>query len=112
MLETEAYDLIYDKGTNQVTGVLARSTADGTEYVINAKAVVLATGGFAGSAEMEEKYLSNEYYPLKGAWKQFGMHQNDGKMIQAAIDDGARHLQHQRAPHGPCGRRGQLPVRL
>ena len=38
MLETEAYDLIYDEDTNQVTGVLARSTADGTEYVINAKA--------------------------------------------------------------------------
>ena len=73
MLETEAYDLIYDEATNQVTGVLARSTADGTEYVINAKAVVLATGGYAGSAEMEETYLSNEYYPLKGAWKQFGM---------------------------------------
>ena len=89
MLETEAYDLIYDEDTNQVTGVLARSTADGTEYVINAKAVILATGGFAGSAEMEEKYLTNDYYPLKGAWKQFGMHQNDGKMIQAAIDDGA-----------------------
>lgn len=89
MLETEAYDLIYDEATNQVTGVLARSTADGTEYVINAKAVVLATGGYAGSAEMEETYLSNEYYPLKGAWKQFGMQQNDGKMIQAAIDDGA-----------------------
>ncbi len=89
MLETEAYDLIYDEATNQVTGVLARSTADGTEYVINAKAMVLATGGYAGSAEMEETYLSNEYYPLKGAWKQFGMQQNDGKMIQAAIDDGA-----------------------
>ena len=89
MLETEAYDLIYDEATNQVTGVLARSTADGTEYVINAKAAVLATGGYAGSAEMEETYLSNEYYPLKGAWKQFGMQQNDGKMIQAAIDDGA-----------------------
>lgn len=89
MLETEVYDLIYDEATNQVTGVLARSTADGTEYVINAKAVVLATGGYAGSAEMEETYLSNEYYPLKGAWKQFGMQQNDGKMIQAAIDDGA-----------------------
>ena len=70
MLETEAYDLIYDEAANQVTGVRA-------------------TGGFAGSAEMEETYLSNEYYPLKGAWKQFGMHQNDGKMIRAAIDDGA-----------------------
>ena len=89
MLETEAYDLIYDEATNQVTGVLARSTADGTEYGIHAKAGDLATGGYAGSAEMEETYLSNEYYPLKGAWKQFGMQQNDGKMIQAAIDDGA-----------------------
>ncbi len=89
MLEVEAYDLIYDAEANRVTGVLARSTADGTEYVINADAVILATGGFAGSPEMEETYLTNDYYPLKGAWKQFGMHQNDGKMIQAAIDDGA-----------------------
>ena len=89
MLETEAYDLIYDEAEGRVTGVLARSTADGTEYVIEAEAVILATGGFAGNPEMEEEYLSNEYYPLKGAWKQFGMHQNDGKMIQAAIDDGA-----------------------
>lgn len=89
MLETEGYDLIIDEATNKVTGVHARSTADGTEYVINAKAVILATGGYAGSAEMENKYLSNTYYPLKGSWRQFGIHQNDGKMIQAAIDDGA-----------------------
>ncbi len=87
LLETEAYDLILTDG--KVTGVLARNIVDGTEYVINAKAVILATGGFAGSAEMEETYLSNAYYPLKGSWRQFGMKQNTGTMIQAAIDDGA-----------------------
>ena len=87
LLEVEGYDLIQEDG--KVTGVLAHSTADGTEYVIHADAVILATGGFAGSAEMEEKYLENTYYPIKGAWKMFGMQQNDGKMIQAALDDGA-----------------------
>ncbi len=87
MLETEAYDLIVTDG--KVTGVLARNIVDGTEYIINAKAVILATGGFAGSGKMEETYLSNTYYPLKGSWKQFGMKQNTGTMLQAAIDDGA-----------------------
>ena len=62
---------------------------DGKEYVIRAKAVVLATGGFAGSGEMEEKYLENTYYPLKGEWKLFGQHQDDGKMLEAAIQNGA-----------------------
>ena len=89
MLETECYDLLWDEGHTKVTGALARNLADGTQYVIHADAVILATGGYAGSAEMEEKYLSDAYYPLKGAWKMFGMQQNDGKMIQAAIDGGA-----------------------
>ncbi len=87
MLETEAYDLIVADG--KVVGAKARSTVDGKEYVIHAKAVVLATGGFAGSGEMEEKYLENTYFPLKGEWKLFGQHQNDGKMLEAAIQNGA-----------------------
>ncbi len=88
MLETEAYDLITDAKGN-VTGAKARNLVDGTEYTINAKAVVLATGGFAGNGEMTTKYLSNEYYELKGEWSVFGLRTNDGKMIQAAIDEGA-----------------------
>lgn len=88
MLETEAYELLYDEASNEIKGVKARKY-DGTEYTINAKAVILATGGFAGNGEMEEKYLSNEYDPLKGAWNLIGMTQNDGKMIQSAIDLGA-----------------------
>lgn len=88
MLETEAYELIYDDQANTVKGVKARKN-DGTEYEIYADAVVLATGGFAGNADMQEKYLSNEYYPLKGAWKHYGMNQNDGKMIENSISIGA-----------------------
>lgn len=87
MLETEAYDLIVEDG--KVVGAKARSMVDGKEYVIKARAVVLATGGFAGSGEMEEKYLENTYFPLKGEWKLFGQHQDDGKMLEAAIQNGA-----------------------
>lgn len=88
MLEVEATDLITDKATGAVKGVIAKGD-DGTSYEIYADAVVLATGGFAGNGEMEKQYLSNEFYPLSGEWKHFGMHQNDGKMIAAAIENGA-----------------------
>ncbi len=88
MLEVEATDLIYDAATGSVKGVIAKGD-DGTSYKIYADAVVLATGGFAGNGEMEKKYLSNEFYPLSGEWNHFGMHQNDGKMIEAAIEVGA-----------------------
>ena len=87
MLETEGTELIMDG--DKVVGAKAVSTADDTEYTINAKEVILATGGFAGNAEMTTKYLSNEYYPLSGEWKLFGQHQNDGKMIESAIQNGA-----------------------
>lgn len=87
MLETEAYDLIAEDG--RITGAKAHSMVDGKEYVINAKAVALATGGYAGSGEMEEKYLENTYFPLKGEWKLFCQHQNDGKLLEAAIQNGA-----------------------
>lgn len=87
MLETEAYDLITENG--KIVGAKAKNLVDGTEYTIHADAVVIATGGFLGSGEMTEKYLSDEYYPLKGTWKIYGTYGNDGKMLQAAIDDGA-----------------------
>ena len=87
MLETEAYELLVEDG--RAVGVKARNLADGTEYTIHADAVVIATGGFLGNPEMTEKYLSDAYFPLKGAWKCYGSARNDGKMIQAAIDNGA-----------------------
>ena len=87
MLETEAYDLIVEDG--KVTGVKARNLADGTEYTIKADAVVLATGGFLGNGEMTTKYLSDEYYPLKGEWKIYGTYGNKGLMLESAIENGA-----------------------
>jgi fumarate reductase flavoprotein subunit len=89
LLETEAYALIYDASGNTVKGVKARNVYDGTEYEIYADSIILATGGFAGNTAMEERYFHNRYFPLKGPWMQLGMHQNDGKMIQNAIDNGA-----------------------
>lgn len=87
MLETEAYDLIVEDG--KVIGALAKNLVDGTEYTIYADAVIMATGGFAGNGEMTTKYLSDEYYPLKGVWRVYGSQRNNGKMIQSAIDHGA-----------------------
>ncbi|MDO4549243.1 MAG: FAD-dependent oxidoreductase, partial [Clostridia bacterium] len=88
MLETEAYALIMDDD-GAVIGVKAEDLVDGTQYTIYADYVVLATGGFAGNGDMEEEYLSNEYFELKGEWNCFGMTTNDGKMIAAAIENGA-----------------------
>lgn len=88
MLETEASELIYDK-SGAVVGAKAKNLIDGTEYTINAKAVVLATGGFLGSGDMTQKYLSDQYYPLKGTWKVYGSQGNDGKMLENAIENGA-----------------------
>lgn len=91
MLETEAYELLYDEANNKVVGAKARGQ-DGTEYTIHAKAVILATGGFAGNGEMEKEFFSqNPYYEHLGIapWTMIGMTHNDGKMIKAALDIGA-----------------------
>lgn len=88
MLETEAYELITDD-SGVVVGAKAKNRLTGTEYTIKADAVVIATGGFLGSREMTNEYLSDEYFPLKGTWKIYGSYGNDGKMIQSAIDLGA-----------------------
>lgn len=87
MLETEAYELIIEDG--KIAGAKAKNVYTGAEYTIKADAVVLATGGFLGSGEMTTKYLSDEYYPLKGGWKMYGSYGNDGKMIENAIQNGA-----------------------
>ncbi|MDD3409745.1 MAG: FAD-binding protein [Eubacteriales bacterium] len=91
MLETNAYSLLYDEASNNVTGVLATGH-DGTEYTINAKKVILATGGYGGSAEKNVEYLSeNPYYEHLGDsdWQMIGMLQNKGDMLDAAMKIGA-----------------------
>ena len=79
LLETEATELIVVDG--KVAGVKAVKW-DGTQVVVNAKNVILATGGFAGSEELMEKYLGE-------AWKLYGMAQNEGTGIELATSVGA-----------------------
>ena len=87
LLETEATELLMDY-TGSVCGVKARRY-DGHTYIIHAKAVVIATGGFAGNGDMTTELLQEDFFPLKGKWRLVGMYQNDGKMLQSALDNGA-----------------------
>lgn len=87
LLETEAQELLVDEA-GRVCGAKARR-CEGLTYIIRAKAVILASGGFAGSAELTAELLKDDYFPLKGKWRLIGMHQNDGKMIRSALDIGA-----------------------
>ena len=85
MLETKATGYLYDEAENRVVGVTAVG-ADGTEYIIHAKEVIIGTGGFAANREMMEKYVTEP--TGKGSfWPIFGYTINDGVMIEAAIDD-------------------------
>jgi fumarate reductase flavoprotein subunit len=58
MMETGAVDLITD-GQNNVIGVVAKNK-DG-EIRIKARAVILATGGFADNLEMVKQYAGNSF---------------------------------------------------
>lgn len=79
LLETEATELILTDG--KIAGVKAVKW-DGTEVIVNAKSVILATGGFGGNAEMQEEYLGE-------SWKLYGMAQNDGAGVAMALSAGA-----------------------
>lgn len=84
MLETEGYEFIMDGDT--VKGVKARNNVTGKEYVINAKAVIMATGGFGANDEMMTKLIDPRW---AGPRKRLGTDMDDGKMFQAALNAGA-----------------------
>lgn len=84
MLETEGYELIMDGDT--VKGVKARSLVTGKEYIINAKAVIMSTGGFGGNDDMMTELIDSRW---AGPRKQLGTGMDDGKMVKAALDAGA-----------------------
>ncbi len=84
MLETEAYDLLMDG--DRVTGVLARNLVTGQEYVINAKAVIMNTGGFGSNPEMIDELLDPRW---RGERRGIGTGQDTGLMVKAALEHGA-----------------------
>lgn len=55
LFSTKANKVVKEDGT--VTGIVAVNEEAGIEYTIQAKAVILATGGFAANSEMANKYL-------------------------------------------------------
>lgn len=65
MLNTRAYKLTDTDG--RVDGVLARDVLTGKEYVINAKAVLLATGGYCNAPELLGEEFKNPAYVLSGS---------------------------------------------
>lgn len=59
MFSTPATELIKD-GNGKITGVMAKKE-DGTTLKVNAKAIIVATGGFGGNEEMLKEILGNDY---------------------------------------------------
>ena len=84
LLETEAYEYIMEG--DKIAGVKARNNVTGKEYIIHAKAVIQGTGGFSANDEMMSKLINPKF---AGPRKRVGMNQDDGKMMQAALNIGA-----------------------
>lgn len=59
MFSTPVTELLTDQN-GKITGVMAKKE-DGSKLKVNAKAVVIATGGFGGNKEMMEKYFGKKY---------------------------------------------------
>lgn len=84
MFETEGYELIMDGDT--CTGVKARSRVTGMEYVVNARAVVMNTGGYGLNDELMSTLLVPQY---AGSYNLITTGQDTGLMFQAALNAGA-----------------------
>ena len=80
LMETTATSLITD-ADGKVTGVAAEKY-DGTKITVNAKAVIMATGGFGGNEEMMQEKLGATYNLL-------GVRQNDGSGLNMMLEAGA-----------------------
>lgn len=89
LLETTAEELIVEDG--KVTGVRAHKQ-DGTEVIVHAKAVLLATGGYGGNKEMLRQYLHSDNFYL------YGLSTNTGDGLRMALEAGAG-LNMQMSPH-------------
>lgn len=89
LLETTAEKLIVEDG--RVVGVRAHKQ-DGTEVIVHAKAVLLATGGYGGNKEMLRQYLHSDNFYL------YGLSTNTGDGLRMAVDAGAG-LNLQMSPH-------------
>lgn len=81
LMDTRAeHLLVNDEGA--VCGVTA-TRQDGTKVTINARAVVVGTGGYAGNPQMLERYVGSSQFYVKG------MTTSSGDGIQMALEAGS-----------------------
>ena len=86
LLETTVDELVFD-GT-RVVGVKATDNVTHKKLTVNAKAVIMCTGGFGGNQDLMVEYLQNPEYPMAQRWNLWGMRQNKGQVVKSAIDQG------------------------
>lgn len=86
LLETTVDELVFDG--QRVVGVRATDNVSHKRLTVNAKAVIMCTGGFGGNADLMVEYLQNPKYPMAQRWNLWGMRQNKGQVIKSAIDQG------------------------
>jgi len=98
--KTTAVDLLRRDADGAVCGVLAVNP-DGKRTRVRARAVVLASGGFQGNAEMMTRYVGRRSRHIRPVAP--GGYYNRGEGIQMALDAGA-------APAGEFGSYHAEPV--
>ncbi|MCI8402308.1 MAG: FAD-dependent oxidoreductase [Lachnospiraceae bacterium] len=81
MMLTEAVEVLMNED-GSVSGVRAVKQ-DGTEVIVNAPAVLIGTGGYAGNPEMLEEYVGSSAFYVKG------MTSSTGDGIRMCLDAGA-----------------------
>ena len=85
--DTDATALIVDESTGRVVGVRAEKA--GKEVIYNAKAVIIASGGFCRNPEMIAKYCPD----YVGVYTEVGVGL-DGSGLQMGLDIGAAYTGH------------------
>lgn len=98
LYETIGKSLIVEDG--KVVGVEA-VRYDGTRITVNAKAVIVATGGFGGSEELMTKY-NGGYFKLLGLEQNVG----EGLLMMTAIGAQEYHV------GGACAHQTEVPVQV
>ncbi len=88
LLETPAKTLIQDEN-GTVIGATA-TTKDGEELSIEAKAVIIAAGGFCDDSEMKKKYCARFFDPEKPWEMDINFHTYTGDGIKMALAAGSR----------------------
>lgn len=90
LFETTGKSLIVDE-SGKVCGVMAERY-DGTTVQVNAKAVIVSTGGYAGNEELMKRFNNGYVY------KVLGLQQNVGEGLEMMLAAGAG----LRSPGGTC----------